>query len=704
MKSRDAAQYDDSKKSTFGKIRSCHLRTSQQGSVSVYGIIVFSAIFLFNALLIDFARINIAEHQAELATKAAMRSTLSMFDPALLEYGLFALNDVADGEAEFNYIMKQHTEASDEKSNFRLVNTSWVDEETQFHVLNTLADLDVFKQQIQDTMTYQAPIQFILDVVNKFQEADIAEDVQEASSLVRQFEKLDQLIKQREQKLDEAWQRVTSLFGPRGQLRKHHEYYEHALAELYEAASEIQSRTSLMQMLEQADENDSSDGEEHETLQEQMEQLLMWLARYAEIVLINTVKLDVDYGNISAGLTQITAMLDEAQAVNMEIEKYLAEEGEDSEWQTIKDEQLANIVLRDPSYFDAYKTEMGKAAGLFSGFRIQFEPLALLTGEEFIERYDRLRQANDNYAVQGDQFYSQQSAIEQARMAANEEDDALIQDEIDQAAAIIRDAKQWFTSCVGNDSTYYDQMMQLDGDREIIDLDNTDEMGKQSLHLFNKIKASLIHARNYIYINEYALTYFNYRTSGTDAFHREGQNGQPMHKLSEQEVEYVIYGLGSCTANQRAAAAEIFAMRLAIRTVEALLKPKTIAVRAASPWFIIVQAVAEGAKHAYSDLKKLVQGEEVELSARLSEAITFNYKDYLRLFLFIHFRQTNTLTRMQQLIQLNTHTSLAHKATHIEGHSVLSMRLWFIPGVMSIVNDKVIGREAKLPHHIKLQY
>lgn len=86
--------------------------------------------------------------------------------------------------------------------------------------------------------------------------------------------------------------------------------------------------------------------------------------------------------------------------------------------------------------------------------------------------------------------------------------------------------------------------------------------------------------RNELYVNEYALTTFNYRTIALD----KDQTGNPKasnersdprtHVLANQEVEYLLYGFSSCPANISSAYAEMFSLRLAIRTLEALLDPK----------------------------------------------------------------------------------------------------------------------------------
>lgn len=64
---------------------------SVEGSVSVFLIMVLAFVFLFNAVLIDYARIAAVNVQEERLARAAIRSVMSAYDIELREnYGLFA--------------------------------------------------------------------------------------------------------------------------------------------------------------------------------------------------------------------------------------------------------------------------------------------------------------------------------------------------------------------------------------------------------------------------------------------------------------------------------------------------------------------------------------------------------------------------------------------------------------------------------------
>lgn len=65
--------------------------TTTDGSVSVFLIMVLAFVFLFTAVLIDYARIAAASVQQERLARAAVRSVMSSYDLSLQQsYGLFA--------------------------------------------------------------------------------------------------------------------------------------------------------------------------------------------------------------------------------------------------------------------------------------------------------------------------------------------------------------------------------------------------------------------------------------------------------------------------------------------------------------------------------------------------------------------------------------------------------------------------------------
>ncbi|OWA34444.1 hypothetical protein B9G55_19310 [Saccharibacillus sp. O16] len=184
--------------------------------------------------------------------------------------------------------------------------------------------------------------------------------------------------------------------------------------------------------------------------------------------------------------------------------------------------------------------------------------------------------------------------------------------------------------------------------------------------------------------NEYASDHFsNFDFSKVQALtapgtELDGEAAAALLGLDQQELEYIIYGFGNPGGNIAAAYGEIFAMRLAIRTMEALIDPEILAL--GNPLVILAKAILQGLINAIADMTKLSELGYVELSNTLKIKLT--YKDHLRLFLFAHPANDNRLSRMLALIRFNTGVNPDDHYTYLSGNAAISMPIWFLPGVM----------------------
>jgi hypothetical protein len=671
---------------------------SSRGTVSVYFIITLSALFLFNAVLIDFARIKIAEKQTEHAIRAALRSTLSQFDSSLQSYGLYALADADQGEDVFREIINQNLPDRTDDDEFRLIQMDWDEDAIQLQPSYSLADPVVFKQQVYEDMKYKAPIEFILEIVNKFQKSGMVTELKEASTFSKEAEGLEDLIVQREKSLDHAWNEAVKLIGPLGETTKFYHKYKQRLSDMNNLAQEITLiEIDQAEPLEQKDIKDEEDD-----LEENIAAVLLAkISEFVGLILITDHLLQQDYNQLQLLQIRIMDHLKQAKEYNGQLKAEINTSRLSNDVEAGSIEEMArstreNIVVLERSHFEIYEVGIANILGLFSGFKLQFDPAMLVTGADFVQRYERLVTANEAYHDQAGVFYYKQKSLEDERKSRNEEIDSLKKDQIDKTEELLKKLKDLFADCGDDDEFSYLQLNTMENISPSVDLDDADEVGKQSMAIVDRLGLSLLNIRDKAYLNEYALTKFNYRTLD--------KNMPNEHKLLNQEVEYILYGMNSCILNHGAAYAEIFALRLATRTMEALMNPRGKMIAAGSPLLVFLWAVAEGAVKAYQDIKLLIDGKEVELSAKLSNAITINYKDYLRIFLFIHRSEGNTIARMQELIELNTGTILQHKFTYIEGHTASSIRLWFIPGIMKMMNYDVDGREAKISKTMILSY
>ncbi len=131
----------------------------------------------------------------------------------------------------------------------------------------------------------------------------------------------------------------------------------------------------------------------------------------------------------------------------------------------------------------------------------------------------------------------------------------------------------------------------------------------------------------------------------------------------------------------------MFALRLAVRTMEALAEPGNELLQAGSPLLVLLTAAAEGSVKAFNDMNLLIDGEDVPVSGKLPDTVRMGYKDYLRLFYMLHGSERRTIPRMQALIDLNTGKDLQKETTYIQTAATTSFRLWFLPDAMRALGE-----------------
>jgi hypothetical protein len=234
----------------------------------------------------------------------------------------------------------------------------------------------------------------------------------------------------------------------------------------------------------------------------------------------------------------------------------------------------------------------------------------------------------------------------------------------------------------------YNEAHGLEQPIEEMELGSADKAGKSAMKLIEQLSGLLESGRDRLFLYEFALSKFNYRTYGKEK-NQDGSSRRSIdlsdpsvHRLASQEAEYILYGSGSCAGNYGYAYGELFDLRLAVGTIEALMEPRNEALNLGSPLLVFLVALAEGAVKAQADMFKLLDGQPLPLSSKIGQGLTLYYKDYLRLFMLLHGNEPAALARMQGLIQLNTGQDLREMPTYVQGQSSVSVRLWFMPALM----------------------
>ncbi|MBW5447080.1 hypothetical protein GE107_13505 [Cohnella sp. CFH 77786] len=166
--------------------------------------------------------------------------------------------------------------------------------------------------------------------------------------------------------------------------------------------------------------------------------------------------------------------------------------------------------------------------------------------------------------------------------------------------------------------------------------------------------------------------------------------GEAELALTSQEAEYVLYGFANPSGNIAAAYGEIFAFRLAVRTMEGLVECRGMG----HPLLILAAALLYGLRAAVQDIHSLLERDSVPLSKYLN--VETNYADYLRLFYLLHGDSPNGLSRSIAVMEYRTGLDFSQAYTYVSAEGTASLRLWFFPGLM-----KAIGRTGRLGGTVK---
>ncbi|MCS7461125.1 hypothetical protein N0M98_13305 [Paenibacillus doosanensis] len=725
------------------------LIAEQHGAVSIYLLLVLVPIFLFCALLIDFARIQVSEKEAENAVKTGVRSTLSSFSPALHAYGLYALAQPEEQEkALFFRAVEGNLSGSLGPSSFQFIDQKLEKDNSTLTSDYSLGSHSILKQQILEEMKYRAPIIYSLEIADKFKKTNLANVMGQASQFGQNAAKIEKLLEERDAQLDKAWSKWSAIYQKAATIQP---FYETHLADLNALSDKVGIHTvegvkrSIQDAKKEIDDLDddldridsridswrqagagaagaiSSLRDKRKDIIEKIQQLYAkikdWekllddLLEYAKLLAALKLKSSDDADQLQELIKAFEEALNQAKTANDQLNDELRAVQTQNASSAAMDanQSFQSIHLISRAELDDYGSKASAVVATFSGLKSQLAAVVLFDQGNYKNAKTTLqsfwKQAQDLQASQGAKE-TERNRYRSAVATSKKEQRNKAQAYLDQATQVLgicsvsgADAmKEKYITLQGNPSKgskgYYQAYLEANQAGSptqpvpVIELDNADKAGASAMKLIGGLTDLLVDVRDEFYVDEFAVSKFSYRTLGLE----KDKNGQPKasqelsqpakHALVNQELEYLLYGAGSCSGNYSLAYAEMFAFRLAIGTAEALLEPKNEMLNVGSPLLVFLAAVAEGAMQAQQDMTKLVQGGMVPLSKKLGSFFEMSYKDYLRLFFLLHSRDEVMLARMQALIQLNTGQDLLQTSTYISGTATTSIKLWFLPGLM----------------------
>lgn len=677
---------------------------------------------MFVAIFIDYARIAAFKVQTERMTHAAMRSVMSAYDTSLREYGLFGYGD-SSGDAIMAKVLNDSVKPSSVKDGFPILDIQW--DTTSLSMERELGRYDIFNRQIQEDMKYRAPVDFTLEVINRFK--PISDEMKEAAHTVDLLKKLQKLYDKREELLDEAIANQTESAEKLKNLPKlimdppSQAIYEEMLEETPETATEAAARYADYLNKKQADEG----------LPFREQQYILELARYRTGV-----------GNVVTGISMIIqpalqahqtkleeaqSKIEEARKINEEMKRVIAE-GENRSQNASYDNvgnsdlpgtspastglgseakstrSLASELVRADSLFDQLKARVVSQNSDFSNVRrdnmelnnqlrsvtgmsgVPIKP-AVRQASQVTERYmdTYVRSGPANLILQSKQQLEGGRGSDAERKANDKESKGKLKEvkrilsQIQNGSAGSMDAfkqlEEYYNANIAFNEASREEAKKAEIAGDPYDSGGDAMKGMDSL--FGGMSGLLDSLGDELFQNEYALAYFNSMDFGQLFTWTEGGgDAGDVFKLENQELEYIVYGFHNPSGNIAAAYTEIFGMRLAIRTAEGLIEHSKLG----NPLLVLSAAILYGITNAIADMVKLAKEGSVELSKYIKVKLT--YRDHLRLFLLMHSNNERKMSRMLALIRLNTGVNPDEKQTYASGNMRSSIKLWFLPGVV----------------------
>lgn len=691
---------------------------SQDGSVSVFLIIIFTAIFFFNAVLIDYARVMAAKKETDRAVNASLRSVLSAYDTELYKkYGLFGLSG-SNEEAIFIETMKMNLENYNEDINF--TNTTFDEETLNLTAGHQLGYHSVFERQILEDMKYSAPIIITEDLLDKYNSFSNVMD--EAATTTEVLKDVNDLYEERQALLNEALELqkesadITDNLSDFNELENIINSYDGYISDLkeYEAISKLpiteenekklkQLRASINNYKKQAKTAESVynsyRNSDHQTNMQKAENNIVKAKKINDEMrqIIEKAKINTNANGQTPEFKELTNNLDELILDDSFFQKF---EGEIEQQRELYSAIFTNLGDLKSAVSSAVNVGHSVSSAEVSRIKARMRESLSATKnakEDYLSSYNR---RNGSFSAREEELEKLEKDDKTKEYEANSKANLDTIKKFFDSMKEIKSESEDLQAVNGYSLEYQEfnsvELASDEGSKESGSPNDTavDAM-KMSDKIFGGLGKFFEEARDDIYVNEYILERFKEYDSSllngaiskesTTTGDKTSYNNVSIDDdkilaalaLENQEVEYIIYGSTYPGGNLARSFEEIFLIRLAIRTTEGLLKAK------GTPLQILAESVAYGITHAINDILQLINGGEV---ATFSKSLTFGYKDHLRLLLIIHNNELEKLSRTQALIQFNLGHDLKEVPTYVEATTTTSINLWFLPSVFKVIN------------------
>ncbi|WP_088547780.1 acyl-CoA cholesterol acyltransferase [Paenibacillus aquistagni] len=730
----------------FRRRGSCSLRKGDRGAVSIFLIFVTMVVFSIMAVLIDYARIAAFEWRTEASAQTSIRSIMSAYEPSLQErYGLFAYGQT-DPALIAEEVLSDHAPKGAE-------GFTWVTMEVDQHsssITRPLGRLERFDQQIMEDMKYKAPVQVAFELIGKMKPVsgamqEAAQTTELLNKVRKDFDKrnkeLDHALRFQKQARDEA---VSSDIGHRIADDIRFLYSDDPVGSISFASDIATQYADYARMvredaeLEEAEKIHGSSIKQYENGARNMSDSIRRSASRAQGRHATQIDRSIQAlqqarilnQQMKTTIQQVRAS-QQGEGYNQVNQSSVGDAGQSDVSEQLKtvNESVDSLVLPD-SFFEEYETELQKQKTSYALLDSEAGSFQSVVGSALggggsasglrgaVTSMWRLwEQYNRDYVKNPNNIITDREAEISKLKASNNERRRLekeANESLNQATSLLSTLTNMDQSLQAHRAAYqdvqakaeairaYNQKPMSEGDYSGRIKQDPSDAAEQSMEgmddLYSGLGEFMVGARERLYRNEYAFNFFTSYdpTKLKGLFTSKNPTEELIQSLSihNQELEYVMYGYHDPMKNIAAAYGEIFAMRLAIRTMEGFVQ----CAGGAHPLIILACAVAKGFSMALSDMIQLVTANAVPLSM-YTPNIRLSYSDFLRLFMMMHGDKEDMLIRMLALIHYNTGIDPIKQGTYGEIHLEARMKLWFLPGMM-----KMLGQAGALEGEVKDGY
>ena len=609
---------------------------NHQGSISIFLMIIFLSLLMLAGLIVDIARVMVAERKVQNALDTAVRSVLAGYDEELVgQFGIYGFRYSTEKEKE----LKQYflVNLVDRHKNFNFINYNIDNVKIKGSAYGSILNKEIYKEQILEYMKYKGPVLITENVINTFlkgtfdKKADLYNSGKKIKDSTVGIEGKKEAFNKKIKKLQRHYigRAVDELVTM--------ENIEKGIVEFKEALDEIEIK------LQQNNEKIAKIKEEtNYLLEENGKDGLENIAGFdnKEIIKLKNKleKLNNDIKYNKRILQQIKSLEKEYKRINSLINTSIYTNTGD----------LSDLLAKKESL-------RAQINDLYDTLR-HLEELPLATHSELPSLDEKNKKEKESWFTKLKGLYVKEITEDNPITLCIEE--------------------KYFIEANEQSNIEKNEVLDSSGVGSVNEVEDISEEKFENIGLnvfsyikkmTNTLKQIAQDGGEKVYITEYVMDKYTFVTSPT----KRG------HYFNKGEVEYIICGNKNEINNITETFSLVWGLRFVVNTVDRFFTNK-------APTFLsrLGLALIEGFEDATKDMSAMYKGEGAPICDSLSRLeARLSYSDHLRLLLLMK-NENTLLDRMRQLIQIDIRQSkqdfeLKNYSSYITAEAEVSVDLWF---------------------------